>query len=122
MADNKGSIVWSPFSNLALYGGTTNVAVAREKGVRVALGSDWSPSGNKNLLGELKVARLHADDAGWDLDDQHLVEMVTVNPAAMLGWSALLGSLAPGKLADLVVIAGTSTSSYAHLIDATESD
>ena len=122
MADNKGSIVWSPFSNLALYGGTTNVAVAREKGIRVALGSDWSPSGSKNLLGELKVARLHADDVGWDLDDQQLVEMVTVNPAAILGWAALLGSLEPGKLADLVVIAGTSPDAYGHLVDATETE
>jgi cytosine/adenosine deaminase-related metal-dependent hydrolase/C-terminal processing protease CtpA/Prc len=122
MADNKGSIVWSPFSNLALYGGTTAVAVARDKGIRVSLGSDWSPSGSKNLLGELKVARLHADDSGWDLDDQHLVEMVTVNPAAILGWGALLGSLEPGKLADLMVVKGTSTDSYAHLVDATEPD
>jgi Amidohydrolase family/Peptidase family S41 len=120
MAENRGSIVWSPFSNLALYGGTTNVAVAREKGIRVALGSDWSPSGNKNLLGELKVARLHADDVGWDLDDQHLVEMVTVNPAAILGWSALVGSLEAGKVADLVVIAGTSANEYTQLVDATE--
>jgi Peptidase family S41/Amidohydrolase family len=122
MADNRGSIVWSPFSNLALYGGTTNVGVAREKGIRVALGSDWSPSGNKNLLGELKVARLHADEVGWDLDDEHLAEMVTVTPAAMLGWGALLGSLEAGKLADLVVIAGTSSGAYTQLVDATEPD
>ena len=53
-----GSIVWSPFSNLWLYRGTTDVLAARAAGVRICLGADWSPSGSKNLLGELKVADL----------------------------------------------------------------
>ena len=51
-----GSIVWSPFSNLWLYGDTTDVLSARRRGLRVCLGSDWTPSGTRNLLGELKVA------------------------------------------------------------------
>jgi cytosine/adenosine deaminase-related metal-dependent hydrolase len=121
MGANGASIVWSPFSNLALYGGTTNIPAARVKGVRVSLGSDWSPSGNKNLLGELKVARLHADASGWDLTDRDLVEMVTTNPASILGWSALLGSLGKGHLADLLVIDGRSTDPYRQLVAATES-
>ena len=53
-----GSIVWSPFSNLWLYRVTTDVPTALQHGVRVCLGSDWSPSGTKHLLGELKVADL----------------------------------------------------------------
>ena len=56
--DHGVGIVWSPLSNLLLYGGTTNVAAAKAKGVTVALGSDWSPSGSRNLLAELKVARI----------------------------------------------------------------
>ena len=48
--------MWSPFSNLWLYRGTTDVLAARAAGVRICLGADWSPSGSKNLLGELKVA------------------------------------------------------------------
>ena len=53
-----GSIVWSPFSNLWLYGATTDVRAARARGMRICLGADWSPSGSKSLLGELKVADL----------------------------------------------------------------
>ena len=53
-----GSVVWSPFSNLWLYGATTDVAAARARGLRLCLGSDWAPSGTKSLLGELKVADL----------------------------------------------------------------
>ena len=58
-----GSIVWSPFSNLWLYGATTDVAAARASGLRLCLGSDWAPSGTKNLLGELKVADMVNRDA-----------------------------------------------------------
>jgi 5-methylthioadenosine/S-adenosylhomocysteine deaminase len=56
--EENGTIVWSPFSNLWLYRATTDVVAARGKGVRICLGSEWSPSGSKNLLGELKVADL----------------------------------------------------------------
>ncbi len=121
LANHGGSIVWSPFSNLALYGKTTDVARAIAKNITVALGSDWSPSGSKNLLGELKVARLYLDSAAIALDDETLVKMVTVNPAAILGWSGKLGSVEKGKLADLVVIAGKGGNAYTHLVDAVES-
>src|SRR5918998_978768 len=53
---DAGSVIWSPFSNLWLYNGTTDVVAARAAGMRICLGADWSPSGCKNLLGELKVA------------------------------------------------------------------
>lgn len=57
LAANGGSMVWSPLSNLLLYGKTADVKAARAAGVRMALGSDWSPTGSKNLLWELKVAK-----------------------------------------------------------------
>ena len=53
-------MVWSPLSNLLLYGATARVDAAKRAGVRIGLGSDWSPSGSKNLLGELKVAWLYS--------------------------------------------------------------
>ena len=58
LARAKAAMVWSPLSNLLLYGQTADVGTAREAGVLMALGPDWSPSGSKNLLGELKLARL----------------------------------------------------------------
>ena len=56
MRPGGGAIVWSPFSNLWLYGGTTDVLARAPPGLRVCLGSDWTPSGTRNVLGELKVA------------------------------------------------------------------
>ncbi len=122
MHQNGGSIVWSPFSNLILYGGTTDVRSALQLGVKVALGSDWAPTASKNLLNELKVARILSDDQQLGLTDQQLVEMVTVTPSQMLGWQASLGSIEPTKLADVAVVSGVTGDPYRHLIDATETD
>src|SRR5262249_39413363 len=60
MAANGAAMVWSPLSNLLLYGKTADVAAAKAAGLRIGLGPDWSPSGSKNLLGELKVARVYS--------------------------------------------------------------
>ena len=117
-----GSIVWSPFSNLALYGGTTDAKTAMGLGIKVALGSDWSPTASKNLLHELKVARIWSDDQQLGFTDRQLIEMVTVTPAEILGWHGRLGSLEPGKLADITVVTGKTGEPYRHLVRATESD
>ena len=77
---SPGAIAWSPFSNLWLYGQTTDVPAARAQGISVCLGSDWAPSGTKQVLGELKSARLTADHLGWSLSDQDLVMMGGVRP------------------------------------------
>jgi len=122
VAQHGGSIVWSPFSNLVLYGDTARTASALRLGIKVALGSDWSPTASKNLLNELKVAQIFSQDAQLGITDQQLVEMVTITPAQILGWQDSLGSIEPGKLADLTVVAGGTGHPYSHLIDATESD
>ena len=116
-----GSMVWSPLSNLLLYGQTAQLGAALEQGVPVALGSDWSPSGSKNLLGELKTARLAAPLAGAPgLSSSDLVAMATTTPAQMLGWGAALGSLEAGKKADLIVVDAVTPEPCDALIDATE--
>jgi len=116
-----GSIIWSPLSNLLLYGATARVDDARRAGVRIGLGSDWSPSGSKNLLGELKVAWLYSQhllDGRFSARD--LVAMATRDAASILKWHKALGSLETGKRADLLVIAGKTGDPYEALIEAKE--
>jgi hypothetical protein len=122
LAGGSASIVWSPLSNLLLYGATTNVGAAKANGVRITLGSDWSPSGSRNLLGELKVARVYDDQHGEHISDRELVAMVTSEAAKALQWDAALGSLEPGKRADLIVIDGQDRGRYSQLLHATEAD
>lgn len=116
-----GAMVWSPLSNLMLYGKTAGVKDARAAGVRIALGSDWSPSGSKSLLWELKIAYLYSKLSGGIFTEQEIVEMATIRPAEILGWDRLLGSLAPGKRADLLVIAGSVGDPYRRLLRSEES-
>jgi cytosine/adenosine deaminase-related metal-dependent hydrolase/C-terminal processing protease CtpA/Prc len=122
MRDFKGSIVWSPMSNLMLYGVTADVASAKENELLIGLGSDWSASGSKNLLCELKVAKLFSEKSGQVFTDEELVRMVTTNAARILKWDKV-GSLKPGMKADLIVVGGQKKKDqYAKLIEAQETD
>jgi cytosine/adenosine deaminase-related metal-dependent hydrolase len=118
-----GSVVWSPFSNLWLYGSTTDVAAARARGLRLCLGSDWAPSGTKSLLGELKVADLYNRASLEGLfSDLDLCRMVTCNPADALGWEERIGRLRPGLCGDFVVMDRVQDDVYRNLVVALERD
>jgi hypothetical protein len=120
MAAKGASMVWSPFSNLLLYGGTADVASAKQAGVRIGIGSDWSPSGSKNLLGELKVAQLVSQEEGGIFTDADIVSLATTNAAAILSWEDRLGSIEVDKRADFLVIKGAPADPYGALIKASE--
>ncbi len=118
--NRSGGMVWSPLSNLLLYGATANVRAAKERGLRVALGADWSPSGSKNILGELKIARIVSKELGGLFSDEDLVRMATSVAAESLQWHGLVGTIEPGKKADLLVVEGVSGDPYTQLIQARE--
>jgi len=124
MSASNTKLAWSPLSNLLLYGDTTNVADAWNSGVLVSLTSDWSPSGSKNVLWELKAADWWNKKSFDKLfSDYDLVKMVTVNPAISINWDDSVGMIAPNYLADLVVINDyNSDNPYRALIDASDSD
>lgn len=122
---DAGGVVWSPLSNLVLYAQTTLVDDARARGVRVCLGSDWGPSGTKNLLGEMKVARIAADRFGYAVTDGHIVEMVTSNPGTLLErcWHRPIGRLVKGGLADVTVVRGRGSGNpWERIVAAIERD
>ena len=122
---DAGGVVWSPLSNLVLYAQTTLIDDVRARGVRVCLGSDWGPSGTKNLLGEMKVARITADHFGYALTDAQIVEMVTSNPGALLErcWNRPIGRLVEGAFADVTVIRGRGRgSAWKRIVAAIERD
>jgi cytosine/adenosine deaminase-related metal-dependent hydrolase len=126
---NPGAIVWSPFSNLWLYGTTTDVPSALAREISLCIGSDWGPSGTRNVLGELKVASLVSEAKGWGFSPFDLVKMITANPGDVLAeaWQRQAGRLQPGALGDVVVIAshteGASRSDpFKTILRATETD
>lgn len=56
-------------------------------------GSDWGPSGMRNVLGELKVAWLVGQASNWGFTPFDLVKMITANPGDVLAqaWSCQFG-------------------------------
>ena len=129
MANNGMSLSWSPRSNVFLYGGgvdlgkTTNIPLARAKGINVALSPDWSIGGSQNLLDELRFAD-QVDNTEWGdiLTPKDLTEMVTINAAKALGLGDVLGSLTAGKKADVLVITGDTRAPHEALLAATPAD
>src|SRR5262245_15994618 len=120
-----GAIVWSPFSNMWLYGETTNVPAALARNLTVCVGSDWGPSGMRNVLGELKVASLVSQANTWGLTPFDLVKMITANPGDVLtqAWSCQLGRLQPEAMGDVAVIAAqANVDPFKRLLEATEAD
>ena len=123
MAAVGASLVWSPLSNLLLYGQTADIAAAKAAGVHITLAPDWSPSGSKSPLHELKVADLWDDEMLGDLfTDYELVEMVTSGAASATNWHNDVGTLTPGTAADLVVIDNLHADPYRNLIEAIDPD
>ncbi len=123
MARAGTSLVWSPRSNLSLYGNTATVTAAARLGVRIALGSDWIPSGSMNLLRELACAasfdQSYLDGAFTDRD---LWMMVTANAAGVAGIGTVLGTLAPGMLGDVAIFDGSARDAFDAVVSAEPKD
>ncbi len=122
LRDAGAKLVWSPQSNLRLYGETTRAATAIALGLPLGLGADWLPSGSTSLLAEMKVARecLRRQEVPLDEDALHrrLVRAVTADAAAIAGLGDRLGAIAPGRPADLTVLERTFDDPWRSVVEA----
>ena len=116
------TLVWSPRSNLALYGQTVDIAGALEEGVRIALSTDWSPSGSFNMREEMKCARRVTKAAGVDAPSEALWRMATRNGAYALGLEDRFGAIVPGLLADLLLVRYAGGDPHEAVLTATDDD
>jgi len=109
--------VWSPRSNIELYGRTANVAVAK-KYVVMAIAPDWSPSGSSGMIPEMRYAAIWSDQQMPPVfTAKELVQMATSNPARLTHIEDKIGRLAKNLLADYVVVRrGKQADAYASLI------
>jgi cytosine/adenosine deaminase-related metal-dependent hydrolase len=122
---DAGAVVWSPFSNLWLYGSTTNIPEAKKRRLLICLGSDWGPSGTKHVLAELKVATLASDAKHFGLSNRDLVQMVTSNAGAVLSrcWRKQIGTLTTGAFGDVTVLRSSGNGDvWSQIVNATERD
>ncbi len=108
LAESGATVSHNPISNAKLASGVAPVPALRARGVPVGLGTDSMLSNNAlNLFQEMKFAvllqRAHSLD-GYALSARDALAMATRDGARVLGWQAKIGSLEPGKEADLLVL------------------
>ncbi len=117
MAQRGSKLVWSPRSNIALYGQTADVLTYRRQGVTIALGTDWLLSGSVNMLRELACADYldtnHYNDA---FSDYELWRMATIDAAVALGVEGSIGDIAAGKVADLALFAKGTEQAHGAIV------
>jgi 5-methylthioadenosine/S-adenosylhomocysteine deaminase len=105
VAGAGASVVHCPQSNLRLGAGLCPVPLFKDHGVNVALGSGGCS--NLDLLAELRSAALIAGTlfpAATPVDAHEWLRTATLNGARALGLAESIGSLVPGKWADLCCI------------------
>jgi cytosine/adenosine deaminase-related metal-dependent hydrolase len=122
LRDAGGKLVWSPQSNLRLYGDTTPAAKALALGIPLGLGADWLPSGSRSLLDEMRVARecLVLQEVGLSEPELHrkLVHMVTADAARIAGLHDKLGRIAAGRPADITVLERHQEDPWRNVVEA----
>ncbi len=107
LARQGASVVHCPSSNLKLGSGIAPLAEFLKQGVNVALGADGAPGNNRlDAWEEVRLAGLLSKvQAGVDAVSARTVfELATLGGARALGLGEDIGSLEPGKQADLAVV------------------
>lgn len=121
LGDLDVTLIWSPRSNVALYGVTADIGALLRESVRIAIGTDWSISGSYNMLEELRCANeLHGSQSGnGALSSADLWQMATGNGAYALGLEGLTGRLSVGLAADIMVFRKQSDDPFDDLLRTT---
>lgn len=105
---NRVNVIHTPESNMKLASGVSPVPEMIAKGITIGLGTDGCASNNNpDFFAEMdSAAKLHKvfTKDPTVMDAKTVVEMATIQGAKAIGAGALIGSLEPGKQADLIII------------------
>ena len=108
LAEKGCHVAHCPSSNLKLASGIAAPDKLLKAGVNVGLGTDGAASNNRlDIFTEMRLAALLAKGTSGDamaLPAHTVLEMATVRPARALGLEDRVGTLAPGKCADMTAV------------------
>ena len=108
LAECGAHVVHCPESNLKLASGFCPVAKLLAAGVNVALGTDGAASNNDlDMIQEMRTASLVAKAVARDataVPAHRALSMATIAGARALGKDDSIGSLVPGKAADMIAV------------------
>jgi imidazolonepropionase-like amidohydrolase len=102
---------WGGFKMEAIDGVKANAAILHAAGTRVIIHSD-DASGAQRLNQEAAKAIAAGNAVGLPVSPADAIKWLTINPAWAIGLDAQIGSLEPGKHADLVLWSGDPFSVY----------
>ena len=111
MGEAGMSISSCPASNMKLAtGGVAPVPEFQKYGVNVSIGTDGSTTNNTlDMFAEMRLLGLLQKSSRWDATvtpAQDLLDFATINGAKAVGMADSIGSIEPGKYADLVILDG----------------
>jgi 5-methylthioadenosine/S-adenosylhomocysteine deaminase len=108
LAARKAAVAHCPAANFKLASGFAPIADLLARGVTVGIGTDGAASNNRlDLWSEVRLAALVAKAVAGKADAvpaHQALAMLTRHAARALRMDADLGSIAPGKQADLVAV------------------
>lgn len=125
-ADHGCKVSHNPASNMKLASGVAPVPEMIQAGITVGLGTDGCASNNTlDIIKEMSMAAKLHKVARLDptvMDAHTVVRMATIQGAKVLGMEKKIGSLEPGKKADIIIIGLNKPhltplySEYSHLV------
>lgn len=106
LAKQDVKIAHCPRSNARLRNGRANIEAFMQSGIKFALGTDGLASNDDlSLLNEARFAvdhhRAHVPELKWS--SEQIVKSMTLDAARIISLSQEIGSIEPGKLADIAV-------------------
>jgi len=107
LKDYQINVLHCPAANLKLASGIAPVPKMLQKGINIAIGSDGAPcNNNMDIFIDMRLAALiHKPFAGANsITAQNVFDMVTIAGAKALGMGEQIGSIEPGKLADITFL------------------
>ena len=108
LAECGAHVIHCPESNLKLASGFCPVAKLLAAGINVALGTDSAASNNDlDMVQEMRTASLVAKAVARDataVPAHRAISMATIAGARALGKDDAIGSLLPGKAADMIAV------------------
>ena len=111
MGEAGMSISSCPVSNMKLAtGGVAPVPEFIQNGVNVSIGTDGNTTNNTlDMFSEMKSLGLLQKSSRWDpvvCNAQELLDFATINGAKAVGMQDSIGSIEPGKYADILILDG----------------
>ncbi|MEE4163135.1 MAG: amidohydrolase [Woeseiaceae bacterium] len=109
LAERKVGVIHNPTSNMKIASGIAPIATMLAAGVRVGIGTDGAASNNDlDLWEEMRLASFLQKVDRMDpevLPAETVLRMATSGGAEAIGLGDTIGSLEPGKRADLIQVA-----------------